>query len=419
MRYLIFSVLFLASQLFAFDASFWSDIQKYPVPKYRIGEQVEGVKAQSIFFEGELYKGNPTEVFAFYCTPSMLKGGKASDDKNLPAVVCVHGGGGRAFEQWVQLWASKGYAAIAVNWRGNGPEKLYKNPTPEQKKKINPYLLNEGRVHLKNGGPEHTHQTTSLDDGKAERDAWAYHAVGAIVRAHSLIRSFKEVDENRTAITGISWGGYLTSLVSAIDTRFKVAVPVYGCGYICDFRERWRGSVGKDPVKTKRWIEVFEPSQSLKVAKVPMLFLNAPTDYWYPLSIWTRSAELPKNAQTLLVAGFTHGHHEGWSVPEIEEFIASKINGKPPFLKLSKLVVEKNIASCKVSDAKKMKSAKLFYTTTNDILEWHKFKWESVNVKNENGRLSAEIPTGSRAVYISITDTFGRRITTNAKILIP
>ena len=133
MKIFICFLLVLSSQLFAFDASFWGEIQKYPVPKYRVGEQVEGVKAQSIFFEGESFKGKATEVFAFYCTPSMLKGGKASDDKNLPAVVCVHGGGGRAFEQWVELWASRGYAAIAVNWRGNGPEKVYKNPTPEQR----------------------------------------------------------------------------------------------------------------------------------------------------------------------------------------------------------------------------------------------------------------------------------------------
>ncbi len=417
MRYFILSVLFLTSQLFAFDASFWSDIKKYPVPKYRIGEQVEGVKAQCIFFEGELYKGKPTEVFAFYCTPSMLKGGKAYDDKNLPAVVCVHGGDGRAFEEWVQLWASKGYAAIAVNWRGNGPELLYKNPTPEQRKKINPYYLTQSRAHLKNGGPEHTPQTTSLDDGKAERDAWVYQAVGAVVRAHSLIRSFKEVDENRTAITGISWGGYLTSLISAIDTRFKVAVPVYGCGFIYERPEDWQAYIGKDSVKAKRWIEIFEPSHSLKVTKLPMLFLNSPADA-YPLSIWTKSAELPKNAQTLLIANLTHGHHQGWSEPEIEGFIASKINGKPPFLKPSKLVVKKNVASCKVNDAKKIESAKLFYTTSNKS-DWRHFKWESVDVKNKNGYLSAEIPTGSRAVYISITDKLGRRISTNAKILIP
>lgn len=419
MKIFICFLLVLSSQLFAFDASFWGEIQKYPVPKYRVGEQVEGVKAQSIFFEGESFKGKATEVFAFYCTPSMLKGGKASDDKNLPAVVCVHGGGGRAFEQWVELWASRGYAAIAVNWRGNGPEKVYKNPTPEQRKKINPYISDSSRVHLKNGGPEHTPQTISLDDNKAERDAWAYHAVGAIVRAHSLIRSFPEVDKNRTAITGISWGGYLTSLVSAIDTRFKVAVPVYGCGYIYEVPMHWGRHVGKKPEKAKRWIELFDPSQSLKVANVPIFFINAPTDHWYPLSIWTKSAELPKNAQTLLIAGFTHGHHQGWSVPEVEGFIASKINKKPEFLKLGKLQIKKNIASCSVNNSKKIKSAELFYTTTNNKQFWRDFVWEKVEAKIADGKILAEFPENARAIYISTTDSLGRRITTNAKILIP
>ena len=411
MRRLIFILLFFSTNLFAFDSAFWSDIQKFSMPKYRWGATSKTTKAKKIFFEGETYKGKPTEVFAYYCTPSILKNGDTSADKNLPAVVCVHGGGGRAFAEWVELWAKCGYAAIAIDWRGNGDELKYQNPNKEQRKKYSAHQL-QARKHLENGGPEHAQQTTSLDDNKSEKDAWAYHAVGAIVRAHTLIRSFKEVDANKTAITGISWGGYLTWLVSGIDNRFKVAVPVYGCGYINEFPQNWQNYIGKNPQKTKRWIDIFEPSQSLSITKTPMLFVNAPTDQWYPLSIWTKSVKLA-NAQTLLISTLKHGHHQGWNPPEIEAFIASIFNGENKFVKLEELQKTNSIAYCQTPDTDKIKSAELFYTTDTKPL-WKDFKWQSTTAKITNDKISATIPENTRAFYISVTDTQNRRITTNA-----
>lgn len=410
MRIIICFVLFFSAQLFAFDSQFWADIQKFPVPQWKPAETPENTKARAIYFEGEKYRGKPTEVFAYYCTPGMLAG-DTSKDKNLPAVVCVHGGGGRAYYKWVELWASRGYAAIAIDWRGNGPEPKFKNPAPEQRKKYSAYFLTQ-RKHLENGGPEHTPQTTSLDDGKAERDAWPYQAVGAIVRAHSLVRSFKEVDAGRTAITGISWGGYLTCLTSAIDGRFKAAVPVYGCGFLFDFPKNWEASIGSK--KAARWIELFDPSKSLEVEKIPMLFVNSPTDKWYPLSIWTKSASLAR-AQTLIISTLKHSHEHGWAPPEIEAFIASKINGAPELARLGD--VRKNGATifCAAPDAAKIKDAQLFYTVSEGD-SWKDFKWQSAPAKLNGGKISAALPPAARAAYISITDTLGRRTTTNALI---
>ena len=53
-----------------------------------------------------------------------------------------------------------------------------------------------------------------------------------VIRAHSLVQSFAEVDAGLTGLTGISWGGYLTCMTVGVDHRFKVAVPVYGCGFL-------------------------------------------------------------------------------------------------------------------------------------------------------------------------------------------
>ena len=71
---------------------------------------------------------------------------------------------------------------------------------------------------------------------------WTYHAVAAVIRGHSLLLAQKEVDPQRIGLTGISWGGYLTCIVAGLDDRLKVAVPVYGCGFLHE-NSCWLGRV--------------------------------------------------------------------------------------------------------------------------------------------------------------------------------
>ena len=56
-----------------------------------------------------------TRVFAYYGLPKVAPGTK------VPGMVLVHGGGGTAFDAWVRLWNSRGYAAIAMDTCGCVP----------------------------------------------------------------------------------------------------------------------------------------------------------------------------------------------------------------------------------------------------------------------------------------------------------
>src|SRR4051812_48446820 len=78
--------------------------------------QAEGVKA--FYYEGAKYHGKPTRVFAYYGVPK-IEGAVAW--KKFPAMVLIHGGGGTAFDRWVKLWNSRGYAAIAMDLCGCVP----------------------------------------------------------------------------------------------------------------------------------------------------------------------------------------------------------------------------------------------------------------------------------------------------------
>src|SRR6185436_20794205 len=125
------------------------------------------------------------------------------------------------------------------------------------------------------------------------REMWTYHAVAAVVRAHSLLRSLPEVDAKRVGITGISWGGYLTCIVAGIDSRFKVAVPVYGCGFLGE-NSCWKDTslAAMTPEARELWLRLFDPSHYLANVRYPMLFVNGTTDFAYPLDSYQKSYRL-------------------------------------------------------------------------------------------------------------------------------
>ena len=133
---------------------------------------------QAIFYEGLAWKGKPTRVFAYYGLPEI-----AAREK-VPAMVLVHGGGGSAFIPWVKLWVERGYAAISMDTCGCISSGGYRNhPRHEQ------------------GGPPGWGGFDQID--QPVEDQWTYHAVADVTLGHSLIRSFMQVDAERTGVTGI------------------------------------------------------------------------------------------------------------------------------------------------------------------------------------------------------------------------
>src|SRR5438477_743747 len=69
---------------------------------------------QEVYYQGEPYRGKPTRIFAYLGRPSIGKG-------PFPAMVLVHGGGGKAFPAWAEPWAKRGYVALAMHTAGAGP----------------------------------------------------------------------------------------------------------------------------------------------------------------------------------------------------------------------------------------------------------------------------------------------------------
>jgi dienelactone hydrolase len=343
----------------------------------------EGVK--SFFYAGVPYKGKPTRVFAYYGVP---KAEPDSPGKTFPAMVLIHGGGGTAFDRWVKVWNARGYAAIAMDLCGCVPEGTYGN----------------WKRHEQGGPPGWDASFGQLDD--PIEDQWTYHAVSAAALAHSLIRSYPEIDADRIGVTGISWGGYLTSIVAGVDSRFKFACPVYGCGYLGE-NSAWVARLQMlGPEKSKLWLNQWDPSVYLPQARMPILWVNGTNDFAYPMDSWQKSYRLPKGPQTLcLRVRMPHGHGPAGENPEeIHIFANAILKQQPPLAVITEQGQSEDEAWAKYESRVPITSAELAWTSGTG--KWQDRKWEQLpaTIDATSGRVTARIPAEAKVYYLNLFD---------------
>lgn len=362
---------------------------------------------RSLFYAGEPYSGKPTRVFAYYASPATLAGKPAGAEK-YPGVVLIHGGGGTAFREWAELWSKRGYAAIAMDLAGYRPLEG-KNPHAR-----------ENRERLADGGPDQGDDEKFGSIGKAPTEQWPYHAVAAAIRAHSLLQSFPEVDASRTAATGISWGGYLTCIVAGVDSRFKAAVPVYGCGFLHD-NSAWLDRLNKmSPEERKRWVELWDPSRYLPAVSMPILFVNGTNDFAYPLDSYMKSFDVvPGDSKQLCVTvNMPHGHPQGWAPQEIGLFVDQHLRGGKA---LPKLAVPKRLGdkvTAQFASPVALKRGELHYTTDREAI--NKRTWKTVNGTIEGETISLPAPPEeATAWFVTATDERGAIVSSPVVIAAP
>ena len=346
--------------------------------------QVEGVK--SFFYRGLDYHGHSTHVFTHYGVPTAEN--DKLDKKKFPAMVLVHGGGGTAFDRWVKLWNSRGYAAIAMDLCGCIPVGTYGN----------------WKRHELGGPPGWDASFKQLDDPIEEQ--WTYHAVAAIALAHSLIRSYPEIDTDRIGLTGISWGGYLTCVVAGVDSRFRFAAPFYGCGYLGDNSAWLPAFENLGPERAGLWLRQWDPSVYLPQAKMPMLWVNGTNDFAYPMDSWQKSYRLAKGPRTLcLRVRMPHGHGPAGENPEeIRVFADSILGHAEPLVQITEQGHSDREVWATFKSEIPLVKAEMNYTV--DLGKWQDRKWEQspAEIDPVNHRVHAQIPANAKVCYLNLFD---------------
>jgi dienelactone hydrolase len=343
------------------------------------GEKRDAV--QEVYYEGEPLAGKPTRVFAYVARPE-------GTDHRVPGMVLVHGGGGTAFAEWAKLWVARGYAAIAIDLSGNGPE----------------------RKKLSDGAPPLEDSTVFSDFTEAEtKEMWPYHAVAAILRGHSLLAACEEVDANRIGMTGISWGGYLTCIAAGVDERVKVAVPVYGCGFLYEnSHPDWLKAFAKmKPEVRTRWISLFDPSIYLPSVRCPILFVNGTNDFAFPLDSYQKSYRLvPGKVDLRIEVNMPHGHEAGWAPKEIELFVDSVLKSGDPLPRLGEMTTADGQVFAEFVAKQPVVRSQLHFTS--DTGAWEARKWNSRDAKIAGHKVYADLPKERPLTYfLSVTDQRG------------
>jgi dienelactone hydrolase len=347
--------------------------QTWPAP----GFHSEGLEA--VFFEGPPWKGKPTRVFAWIGLPAL------KPEQKAPAIVLVHGGGGTAFDTWVRLWVSRGYAAIAMDTCGNVPRGSYAK-----------------WEHHGAGGPSGNDFSAA---NEPIADQWPFHAVADVILAHSLLRSRSGVDADRIGITGISWGGYLTCLVSGLDDRFKFAVPVYGCGFLGE-GSVWKPEIARLGVRGEHWLTMWDPAHYLVKGTMPKLWVTGTNDFAYPLDSLQKSYRIACGSSTLCIRPrMPHGHGGAGENPEeIRAFADAIVHGGKPLTKVIRQEQDGDRIRVEILGEVAVHRAELVYT--KEFGPWTDRRWDLAAGRVETGGriVTAALPPGTTAYFVNVID---------------
>ncbi len=378
------TALMLAGPAMAGDMP-WDVAKLMQAPRTEPADGFATNNVRAVFFEGLPWYGRPTRVFAYIGMPEHKSGEK------VPAMVLVHGGGGTAFAEWVELWNQRGYAAIAMDTCGSLPGGQHSKRPRDAK-----------------GGPPGWGGFEQGDE--KPHDQWMYHAVADVILAHSLLRAQPDVDAERIGINGISWGGILTCAVSGVDDRFRLAIPAYGCGFLGDdnpvYREKFK-MMG--PEKTEFWLTHWDPSLYLPQAKMPFLWVDGSNDKFFPMNALQKSYRLPSGPRTLCTRlRMVHGNKPVWATEEVYVFADHILKGGPALARIT--AQGRNWAT--YESPSEIVKAELNYT--KDSGTWREREWKTIPaaLNPVQHKVSAVIPAGTTVYYFNITDERGLTVST-------
>lgn len=295
-----------------------------PVSLTESGEN-EWAGIRALTYDGLSIDGRSTRVFAYIGVPKT-----AAAAAPVPAVVLVHGGGGHAFAEWIKIWNDRGYAAIAMDTTGFVPSSEGQGKAGHEQDDAALWhhglwgeLAEEGYTDL----PDN--DALAHSDAPLEKQ-WMLHAVTAVVGAHNVLRADERVDITRIGITGISWGGVITSIALGYDTRFAFAVPIYGSGYL-DEAHSWMNPIFSEPHAKALW----SAADRFDRWQLPVLWLCWGSDTAFSVNSNSRSYKAVKNSRLSIRQHWGHSHLRGWTPVDSYLFADSAVKGRPELSRLS------------------------------------------------------------------------------------
>jgi len=189
----------------------WADFDphKDPLETEVIREwKSDGMVLRHVRFLVGTFKGKPARMTAIYGFPDGTK-------KKLPAVLHIHGGGGRATLGEVTAMVGRGYAALSVNWGGGQTINAMEGAQPGDPNTdwgaVDPTQQNMPGYSSMLPGPKQFYE----DREHPKNNNWYLLTLGCR-RCLTFLEQQPDVDPQGLGVYGNSMGGNLTLYVAGI-----------------------------------------------------------------------------------------------------------------------------------------------------------------------------------------------------------
>jgi dienelactone hydrolase len=209
-----------------------------------------------------------SEIFAVIAAPK--------SPGRHPGMLVLHGGGGSAEVDKAIAWAQRGYVAVAPDLPGIAdPKKLI-----ESKGKWSGLKYGEGRW-------------VASPDGSA---SVIFDAVLSAMKSLDLLRAQPEVDPARIGVVGISWGGYMTTMVCGLaGDHVRAGFAIFGCGFYELTAQQLSShpTLGKMPEEERlRWLRDLDAGRRAPGIKAAFFLAGAANDFFF----WPRAVQATLDA---------------------------------------------------------------------------------------------------------------------------
>ena len=217
---------------------------------------------------------------------------------NYPGILVLHGGGGSAEVDKALAWAQRGYVAVAPDLPGIAePKKL-----TETKGRFSALNYGEGRW---------------VADPDASESV-IFDAVLSAMKALYLLRSQPDVDTANIGVVGVSWGGYMTTMVCGLaGDQVKAGLALYGCGFF-DLGSQ-SGNTAYDPklprtslsrlspAERVRWLQCLDAGRRAPNMKAAYFLAAASNDFFgWPQSVQATLKAIPGEKNHLFAPNANH-----------------------------------------------------------------------------------------------------------------
>jgi cephalosporin-C deacetylase-like acetyl esterase len=196
-----------------------------------------------------------------------------------PGILMYHGGGGTAegLVNNLQTYAALGYVTMAID-----------EPGIASIANSSSYSTGPWKSVVPGEGPK-------LNVVGGIQNSTLYDAIIGSIEAFNLLSSQSNVDDQKMAVTGSSWGGYLTTFTAGLlGSRVKAAYSTWGCGFY-ETGSFWSNSIAQMPSHYQSdWLTYLDAGRRAKDITAPYFIEQATNDTYF----WPEAVSATLNAIT-------------------------------------------------------------------------------------------------------------------------